>query len=81
MIGTKILPVISGAQHSKLPQPPWQGTLLCDQYAGYIAVLDTRVYPQRKGVKGGCFFYYVRSNKVVQSISLRRRYFISPVSA
>ena len=31
-----------------MPEPPWQGTLLCDQYAGYNAVLDTRVYPQRK---------------------------------
>jgi len=25
----------------------WQGTLVCDQYAGYDAVLDKRVYPQR----------------------------------
>jgi transposase len=28
-------------------QPTWQGTLVCDQYAGYDAVLDKRVYPQR----------------------------------
>jgi hypothetical protein len=28
-------------------QPAWQGTLVCDQYAGYDAVLDQRVYPQR----------------------------------
>lgn len=28
-------------------QPAWQGTLVCDQYAGYDAVLDRRVYPQR----------------------------------
>ena len=28
-------------------QPAWQGTLVCDQYAGYDAVLDKRVYPQR----------------------------------
>ena len=28
-------------------QPAWQGTLVCDQYAGYDAALDTRVYPQR----------------------------------
>ena len=27
--------------------PAWQGTLVCDQYAGYDAVLDKRVYPQR----------------------------------
>ncbi len=28
-------------------QPAWQGTLVCDQYGGYDAVLDKRVYPQR----------------------------------
>src|SRR6195952_2938672 len=28
-------------------QPAWLGTLVCDQYAGYDAVLDKRVYPQR----------------------------------
>lgn len=28
-------------------QPAWSGTLVCDQYAGYDAVLDKRVYPQR----------------------------------
>jgi transposase len=28
-------------------QPAWQGTLVCDQYAGYDSVLDKRVYPQR----------------------------------
>jgi hypothetical protein len=27
--------------------PAWQGTLVCDQYAGYDAALDKRVYPQR----------------------------------
>jgi hypothetical protein len=28
-------------------QPAWQGTLVCDQYGGYDAVLDKRVYPRR----------------------------------
>ena len=28
-------------------RPAWQGTLVCDQYVGYDAVLDKRVYPQR----------------------------------
>ena len=28
-------------------QPPWSGTLVCDQYAGYDRALDRRVYPQR----------------------------------
>jgi transposase len=28
-------------------QPAWRGTLVCDQYVGYDAVLDKRVYPQR----------------------------------
>ncbi len=31
-------------------QPAWQGTLVCDQYGGYDAVLDKRVYPQRIAV-------------------------------
>ncbi len=32
----------------QLEDPPaWRGTLVCDQYAGYDAVLDKRVYPQR----------------------------------
>ena len=30
------------------PEPAWNGTLITDQYAGYNAVLDTKVYPQRK---------------------------------
>ena len=28
-------------------EPAWQGTLACDQYAGYDRTLDRRVYPQR----------------------------------
>ena len=28
-------------------EPPWNGILITDQYAGYDAVLDKRVYPQR----------------------------------
>jgi hypothetical protein len=28
-------------------QPAWHGTLVCDQYVGYDAALDKRVYPQR----------------------------------
>jgi transposase len=31
----------------KEDQPAWQGTLVCDQYGGYDAVLDRRVYPHR----------------------------------
>ena len=30
-------------------QPAWHGTLMCDQYAGYDAVLDERVYPDFAG--------------------------------
>ncbi|MDM0110345.1 IS66 family transposase [Variovorax sp. J22R24] len=30
------------------PEPPWNGTLITDQYAGYNAVLDAKVYPQRR---------------------------------
>jgi len=34
-------------------QPAWQGTLVCDQYAGYDAALDKRVYPRR--IAARCF--------------------------
>jgi len=27
--------------------PPWSGTLVCDRYGGYDAVLDPKVFPQR----------------------------------
>jgi transposase len=30
------------------PEPAWNATLLTDQYAGYNAVLDEKVYPQRR---------------------------------
>ena len=30
------------------PEPAWNGTLITDQYAAYNAVLDAKVYPQRK---------------------------------
>lgn len=33
-------------------EPAWQGTLVCDQYAGYGAVLDARAYPHRHAA--GC---------------------------
>lgn len=29
-------------------EPTWNGTLITDQYAAYNAVLDTKVYPQRR---------------------------------
>ena len=29
-------------------EPPWNGVLITDQYAGYNAVLDSKVYPQRR---------------------------------
>jgi transposase len=29
-------------------EPPWNGILVTDQYAGYNTVLDPRIYPQRK---------------------------------
>jgi transposase len=37
-----------GGKGPPWPQPPWNGTLITDQYAGYNAVLDTRVYPHRR---------------------------------
>ena len=37
-----------GPPGSPMEEPPaWHGTLVCDQYAGYDAALDKRVYPQR----------------------------------
>ena len=30
------------------PEPVWNGTLITDQYAGFNAVLDAKLYPQRK---------------------------------
>jgi hypothetical protein len=29
--------------------PPWRGTLLSDEYAGYAPVLDQRLFPDRRG--------------------------------
>jgi hypothetical protein len=37
-----------GGKGPPYPQPPWNGTLITDQYAGYNAVLDAKVYPQRR---------------------------------
>lgn len=33
-------------------EPPWRGTLVCDQYAGYGPVLDPALHPGRQGA--GC---------------------------
>jgi transposase len=41
-----------GGQGPPYAQPAWQGTLVCDQYAGYNAVLDARVFPGRNAA--GC---------------------------
>jgi transposase len=37
-----------GGKGPPWPEPAWNGTLLTDQYAAYNAVLDAKVYPQRK---------------------------------
>jgi transposase len=37
-----------GGKGPPWPQPAWNGTLITDQYAAYNAVLDAKVYPQRK---------------------------------
>ena len=37
-----------GGKGPPYPEPAWNGTLLTDQYAAYNAVLDAKVYPQRK---------------------------------
>lgn len=37
-----------GGKGPPYPEPAWRGTLITDQYAGYNAVLDAKVYPQRR---------------------------------
>ena len=37
-----------GGKGPPSPEPAWQGTLITDQYAAYNAVLDAKLYPQRK---------------------------------
>ncbi|MFY7917412.1 MAG: IS66 family transposase, partial [Rubrivivax sp.] len=37
-----------GGNGPPYPEPAWNGTLITDQYAGYNAVLDAKVYPQRR---------------------------------
>lgn len=37
-----------GSKGPPWPEPPWIGTLITDQYAGYNAALDASVYPLRK---------------------------------
>ncbi len=41
-----------GGQGPPYAQPPWQGTLVTDQYAGYAPVLDARAFPGRHAA--GC---------------------------
>lgn len=37
-----------GSKGPPQPEPPWMGTLITDQYAGYNAALDASVYPLRQ---------------------------------
>ena len=37
-----------GGKEPPCAEPAWNGTLITDQYAGYNAVLDAKVYPQRR---------------------------------
>jgi transposase len=37
-----------GGKGPPAPEPAWHGTLITDQYAAYNAVLDGKLYPQRK---------------------------------
>jgi len=41
-----------GGKGPPYPEPPWRGTLVCDQYAAYAAVLDPRTQPGRQAA--GC---------------------------
>ena len=44
--------VFLGGQGPPEALPAWQGTLVCDQYAGYDSVLDARAFPERRAA--GC---------------------------
>ncbi|MEJ8852763.1 IS66 family transposase [Variovorax rhizosphaerae] len=41
-----------GGKEPPYAEPPWRGTLVCDQYAGYGPVLDPKVQPGRQAA--GC---------------------------
>ena len=41
-----------GGKGPPTAEPAWNGTLITDQYAAYNAVLDTKIYPQRRSA--GC---------------------------
>jgi transposase len=41
-----------GGQGPPYAEAAWQGTLVCDQYAGYGALLDARAFPHRRAA--GC---------------------------
>jgi transposase len=45
-----------GGKGPPYPEPPWRGTLVCDQYAVYAAVLDPRTQPGRQAA--GCAAQY-----------------------
>jgi hypothetical protein len=42
-----------GGQGPPYAEAAWQGTLVCDQYAGYGALLDARAFPHRHAVNAG----------------------------
>jgi transposase len=39
---------VLGGKGAPYPEPAWNGTLITDQYVVYSAVLDAKVYPQRR---------------------------------
>ena len=41
-----------GGKEPPYPEPTWNGTLVCDEYVGYDAALDKRVFPLRQAA--GC---------------------------
>ena len=53
--------------HALYGQGAWQGTLVCDQYAGYDAVLDARAFPQRHGA--GCVAHARRKFEELSKLS------------
>jgi len=46
--GSQYPVALLGGKEPPCPEPSWNGTLITDQYAGYNAVLNEKIYPQRR---------------------------------
>jgi transposase len=67
-----------GGKGPPYAEPAWQGTLVCDQYAGYNAVLDAQVHPNRLGA--GCVAHARRKFEELTPRSASTATVASPVA-